>query len=167
MRERTGSGGTCSVSKQLLAGIAAQCFFKIHAVLHHAWCRCFDAGCVPIYKGSPNILDIMPEPQAVILYGEGGNASTVQQLDALVADIMADRSRYERMLAWKHKPVSSGNCMSEAYLPCWSICKAGACDGRRLSSLPNSSSYCCSCAIPHAAAATRAALTSDVCRPTS
>jgi hypothetical protein len=49
----------------------------------------------------------MPEPQAVILYGEGGNASTVQQLDALVADIMADRSRYERMLAWKHKPVSS------------------------------------------------------------
>jgi hypothetical protein len=64
------------------------------------------AGCVPIYKGSPNILDIMPEPQAVIVYGPGGNASTVQELDALVADISADRSRYERMLAWKRKPVS-------------------------------------------------------------
>eukprot|EP00882_Tetradesmus_deserticola_P025221 GHRQ01027685.1.p2 GENE.GHRQ01027685.1~~GHRQ01027685.1.p2 ORF type:complete len:103 (+),score=24.27 GHRQ01027685.1:251-559(+) len=63
------------------------------------------AGCVPIYRGSPNVLDIMPEPQAVILYGPGGNASTVQQLDALLADISADRSRYEAMLAWKHKPV--------------------------------------------------------------
>lgn len=63
------------------------------------------SGCVPIYKGSSNILDIMPEPQAVIIYGQGGNASTVAELDALVADIMADRSRYERMLAWKHKPL--------------------------------------------------------------
>jgi hypothetical protein len=43
----------------------------------------------------------------VIIYAPGGNASTVQQLDALVADISADRSRYERMLAWKHKPVRS------------------------------------------------------------
>jgi hypothetical protein len=49
----------------------------------------------------------MPDPQAVIVYGEAGNASTVQQLDAVVADITADRSRYERMMAWKHKPVSA------------------------------------------------------------
>jgi hypothetical protein len=47
--------------------------------------------------------------------GEGANASTVQQLDALVADIMAD-SRYELMLAWKHKPVCSCMCRCEVCL---------------------------------------------------
>jgi hypothetical protein len=43
----------------------------------------------------------------LLLQGKG-NASTVQQLDALMHEIGSNKQRYEKMLAWKHKKVRSG-----------------------------------------------------------
>lgn len=63
------------------------------------------AGCVPIYMGSPTVRSILPDPAGVIVYGPGGNASTVEELDALVHRIGNDKAAYERLVAWKHKPV--------------------------------------------------------------
>jgi hypothetical protein len=64
------------------------------------------AGCIPIYYGSRSILQYVPDPRSVIVYDPGGkgNASSPQQLYALLQDIGSSRERYEGMLAWqKHK----------------------------------------------------------------
>jgi hypothetical protein len=42
----------------------------------------------------------------LLLQGKG-NASTVEQLDALMHEIGSSKERYEKMLAWKHKKVRS------------------------------------------------------------
>jgi hypothetical protein len=37
--------------------------------------------------------------------GKSGNASTPEQLDALLHEIGSDKARYEAMLAWKQRKV--------------------------------------------------------------
>jgi hypothetical protein len=65
------------------------------------------AGCVPIYYGSRSILQYVPDPHSVVVYDPGGsgNASSPQQLYALLQDIGSSRERYEGKLAWQKRKV--------------------------------------------------------------
>jgi hypothetical protein len=52
-------------------------------------------------------LQYVPDPGSVIVYEPGGkgNASSPQQLYALLQDIGSSRERYEGMLAWRKRKV--------------------------------------------------------------
>ena len=63
------------------------------------------AGCVPIYMGSSNIRDMLPEPGAAIVYGPGGDVQTPAELDALMHRVGSDKALFEGYMAWKKKPV--------------------------------------------------------------
>jgi len=63
-------------------------------------------GCVPRLVGSSTILKVVPDRQSVIFYGPGGNATTVEELDALVHRIGTDKALWERMVAWKARPLN-------------------------------------------------------------
>lgn len=65
------------------------------------------AGCVPIYLGSNSIGSYVPDPKGIIVYDPKGkgNASTPEELDALLHSIGSNKTRYEEMVAWKSKKV--------------------------------------------------------------
>jgi hypothetical protein len=50
----------------------------------------------------------------LLLQGKG-NASTVEELDAMMHEIGSNKERYEKMLAWKHKKVHSSCRMPKLY----------------------------------------------------
>uniref|UniRef100_A0A383W9Z5 Fucosyltransferase n=1 Tax=Tetradesmus obliquus TaxID=3088 RepID=A0A383W9Z5_TETOB len=86
------------------------------------------AGCVPIYLGSPSALQMAPDASSIIMYDPKGkgNASTVEQLDALMHEIGSNKERYEKMLAWKHKKVEEQPSPLFKYL--WDVRKtSGEC----------------------------------------
>ncbi|GBF95372.1 glycosyltransferase [Raphidocelis subcapitata] len=73
------------------------------------------AGCVPIYHGTHAWADIVPDPSAVVVYGAGGNASSVAELDALLDRVGSDKAAYERLLEWKRKPLEQLSPGYQAY----------------------------------------------------
>ncbi|KAF6258523.1 hypothetical protein COO60DRAFT_1691955 [Scenedesmus sp. NREL 46B-D3] len=79
------------------------------------------AGCVPIYLGTPSALNMAPDASSVIVFDPQGkgNASTVEQLDALMHEIGSSKGRYEKMLAWKHRKVEEQPSALFKYL--WSV----------------------------------------------
>jgi alpha-1,3-fucosyltransferase 10 len=60
------------------------------------------AGCIPIYLGAPNIKEFVPDPNAVIFYGEG-NITTPAALMAEMERLAGDESLYNQKLSWKQK----------------------------------------------------------------
>lgn len=66
-----------------------------------------EAGCIPVYLGSPTAPDLVPDRSGVIIYDPKGfgDVSTPQELDNLMHQIGSSKERYEAMLAWKYKQV--------------------------------------------------------------
>jgi hypothetical protein len=83
----------------------------------------------------------LPHSLLLLLLQGKGNASTVEELDALMHEIGSNKERYEKMLAWKHKKVCS----------CWQLWAAPHADLRRPAGLSavcqivQQPACCCSC----------------------
>jgi hypothetical protein len=59
-----------------------------------------EAGCIPIYRGAPNIADFLPDPNAILDYDAFGSpAALASEMERL----MRNRDAYEAKLAWKRK----------------------------------------------------------------
>lgn len=65
------------------------------------------AGWVAVYLGLPTVWRVVPDPRSIIVYDPSGhsNASTPEELDALLGEIGGDKTRYEAMLGWRKAPV--------------------------------------------------------------
>lgn len=65
------------------------------------------SGCIPVYLGSNSVRDVVPDPGSFVMFDPsgGGDASTPEELDALLHQIGSDRQRYESMTAWRYRKV--------------------------------------------------------------
>jgi hypothetical protein len=63
------------------------------------------AGVVPVYKGAPNIRDILPHPDAAILVDEFANLTALVEY---VDRVNHDENLFRKHTAWKNLPFSDG-----------------------------------------------------------
>jgi len=64
----------------------------------------FQAGCVPIYLGAPNVNDYIPDANAIINYAQLG---TPKSLLAELERLAANETAYQEKLAWKQMSLES------------------------------------------------------------
>jgi alpha-1,3-fucosyltransferase 10 len=73
------------------------------------WYDCLVAGCVPVYRGAPNIADFAPSPGSYISVASYGS---IRELAEDLRAIAADPARYAAYFDWKRK----GDCPALAKL---------------------------------------------------
>mmetsp|Transcript_1913 Transcript_1913/g.4218 ORF Transcript_1913/g.4218 Transcript_1913/m.4218 type:complete len:223 (-) Transcript_1913:194-862(-) len=72
------------------------------------------AGCVPIYYGSPDIKDVVPDPNAILHYPDFDNDP--EKLSREIERLMNDDEAYAEKLAWKNKPPEEWSPSFLAYV---------------------------------------------------
>eukprot|EP00537_Pseudo-nitzschia_pungens_P017826 CAMPEP_0172407932 /NCGR_PEP_ID=MMETSP1061-20121228/75591_1 /TAXON_ID=37318 /ORGANISM="Pseudo-nitzschia pungens, Strain cf. pungens" /LENGTH=408 /DNA_ID=CAMNT_0013144047 /DNA_START=1449 /DNA_END=2675 /DNA_ORIENTATION=- len=72
------------------------------------------AGCVPIYYGSPDIKDIIPDPNAILHYPDFDNDP--EKLSREIDRLINDDDAYLEKLAWKKKPLEQWSPSFQAYV---------------------------------------------------
>lgn len=63
------------------------------------------AGCIPVYMGSPDVRERLPDPRAAIVYDPagGGDAATPAELDALMQRVGSSSEEFAARQAWRAK----------------------------------------------------------------
>ena len=74
----------------------------------------FKAGCVPIYYGSSNIKEIIPDPNAILLYDDYG--MDAKKLAEAIKELMEDDDAYAKKMEWKNKTLEELSPSFQAYV---------------------------------------------------
>lgn len=67
------------------------------------WFDCLVAGCVPVYRGAPNIAEFAPSPGC---YLDAGAFTSIRELAGEMKAIAADPARYAAFFDWKREKDS-------------------------------------------------------------
>lgn len=91
----------------------------------------FEAGCLPLYLGAPNIVeDFLPDPKSVLLVpSDPDNRRALRRFAQTIEQLMHDDALYDSRMTWRYKP--------------WSRRSAGFQNLVRLASLPSTECQLC------------------------